>query len=185
MDQIEQAKLYYLYMMADGELSANEKKLFNKICKELGVDSEDKKQIVKECGNMSTYEIYESINDLIDTPTVPMVVAIYSQQKRKQTQATILWNLVNLGYADANYSIEEKQIVDSCRKKWNIKESVYQEMIDVAETCLSLEKHKEWLESLDDSDYKTRKLKQLDKDMLFSLESIKTTISELKDQEEI
>ena len=28
--------------------------------------------------------IYESINDLIDTPTVPMVVAIYSQQKRKQ-----------------------------------------------------------------------------------------------------
>ena len=44
-----QAKLYYLYMMSDGEVSDGEKKLFDKICKELYLDADDKKQVKQEC----------------------------------------------------------------------------------------------------------------------------------------
>ena len=43
-----QAKLYYLYMMSDGEVSDGEKKLFDKICKELYLDADDKKQVKQE-----------------------------------------------------------------------------------------------------------------------------------------
>ena len=43
----KQAKLYYLYMMSDGEVSDNENKIFDKICKELYLNAEDKKNIKK------------------------------------------------------------------------------------------------------------------------------------------
>ena len=51
-----QAKLYYLYMMSDGEVSDNEKKLFDKICKELYLDADDKKSIKQECNEISKQE---------------------------------------------------------------------------------------------------------------------------------
>lgn len=45
MNYREQAKLYYLYMMTDGDVTDGEKKLFNKICKELNLDTDDKKTL--------------------------------------------------------------------------------------------------------------------------------------------
>ena len=52
-------------------------------------------------------------------------------------------------------------------------------MIDVAETCLALEKHKIWVERLSDTDYKTEKIKQVEKDLKLVQEMILTTISEM------
>ena len=51
-----QAKLYYLYMMSDGNVSDNEKKRFNSICKELSLDADDKKRIIEESREISTEE---------------------------------------------------------------------------------------------------------------------------------
>lgn len=91
-----------------------------------------------------------------------------------------MWNLINLAYADTHYSIEEREVVDFLRDFWEISESLYQEMIDVAETMLALEKHKSWVENtITDDDVKLEKIKQIKTDIKFSHDSIKATISEL------
>lgn len=51
-----QAKLYYLYMMSDGEVSDEEMKLFDKICKELYLNADDKNQVRQECNEISKEE---------------------------------------------------------------------------------------------------------------------------------
>lgn len=51
-----------------------------------------------------------------------------------------------MGYADTHYTRDEREVVDFLRDYWKIQDSLYQEMIDVAETVLALEKHKKWVE---------------------------------------
>ena len=97
-----------------------------------------------------------------------------------EDKAKILWNLINLGYADAHFTIDEREVVDYLREYWEIPDSLYQEMIDVAETCLALEKHKLWIEGLPDTDYKLEKIKQVKKDLKHVQETILTTISEIE-----
>ena len=66
------------------------------------------------------------------------------------------------------------------RNHWKITEDLYQEMIDVAETCLALEEHKKWVEGLEDSAYKDEKMKQIKKDIRSAQDGIKITLAELK-----
>ena len=75
--------------------------------------------------------------------------------------------------------IAEKEVVDFLREYWEIPDSIYQEMIDVAETCLALEKHKLWIEGLPDSDDKLEKTKQVKEDLKNVQNMILTTISEI------
>lgn len=96
-----------------------------------------------------------------------------------EDKAKILWNLINLGYSDTHNSIDERRVVDYVREYWEIPEALYQEMIDVAETCLALERHKQWIDNLPDSYYKLKKVKHIKKDIKFTLETINSTISEI------
>lgn len=97
-----------------------------------------------------------------------------------EDKAKILWNLINLGYADSSFTMSERKVVDYLRNYWKISDSLYQEMIDVAETCLALEKHKLWIEGLPDSEYKLEKTKQVKKDIKDVQKTIETTISEIE-----
>ena len=47
--QKEEAMLYCLYMMSDGEVSYSEEKLFSEICKELYLSEEDERSALAEC----------------------------------------------------------------------------------------------------------------------------------------
>lgn len=64
----DQAKLYYLYMLSDGEASDNEKKLFTTICKELSIYADEKKSIIKECKNIPFDNIFDEIKGLAGEP---------------------------------------------------------------------------------------------------------------------
>ena len=208
MNCMGQAKLYYLYMMSDGDISDGEKKLFDKICKELHLDADDKKRIRQECNKLSKEEkmtcievvkknagesyrdnafLHITCNDF----TPPDIIRHMRDMDKilnidldkyvfEEDKAKILWNLVNLGYADSHFTIDEREIVDFLREYWEIPDSLYQEMVDVAETCLALEKHKLWIEGLPDTDYKLEKLKQVEKDLKQVQKTILTTISEIE-----
>ncbi|MGE9883318.1 hypothetical protein [Blautia obeum] len=178
-----QAKLYYLYMMSDGDVSDGEKKLFDKICKELYLDADDKKRIKQECAEISKNEgmtcievIEKNAEESYMYGTLDIDLDKYVSDDDK---AKIIWNLVNLGYADTHFTIDEREVVDYLREYWEIPDNLYQEMIDVAETCLALEKHKLWIEGLPDTDYKLEKMKQVKKDLKHVQETILTTISEI------
>ncbi len=185
MYRTDQAKLYYLYMLSDGEASEREKKLFTTICKDLNIDVDEKKRIIKECENTPFDGIFDEIKELAGEPVKEMknsssLLSIMSFLGNSEDYATILCNLINLGYADTKYTYEEREIVDFLKNHWKITEDLYQEMIDVAETCLALEEHKKWVEGLEDSAYKDEKMKQIKKDIRSAQDGIKITLAELK-----
>ncbi|MBR6664953.1 MAG: hypothetical protein IKL22_04450 [Lachnospiraceae bacterium] len=184
MDRRGQAKLYYLYMMSDGEVSTNEKKLFTTICKEIDVDADAKKGIIKECERIAKSERLNCMEVLLKNIEISypgeLLNIDLSKYVSDSDKAAIIWNLVNLGYADAYFTNAERAIVEFLCEYWEINNSVYQEMIDVAETILSLEKHRKWVEEeLTDSETKQEKLKQIKKDIKYAQESIKITITEI------
>lgn len=184
MDSKGQAKLYYLYMMSDGVVSENEMKLFNKICEELYLSEDEKKNVIKECKKIRDYEDMTCIDVLEKNVEEAYIYGTLSidlgSYIRDEDKAKVLWNLVNLGYADSYYTVDEREVVDFLKEYWEISDDLYQEMIDVAETCLALEKHKKWIESLPDSDYKLKKIKQAKKDIKFAQYTIVATISEIR-----
>ena len=98
----KQAKLYYLYMMSDGEVSDNENKIFDKICKELYLNAEDKKNIKKECNEISKKENMTCIDVIEKNAEETYLYGVLDIGLDKYVsdvnKAKIIWNLVNLGY---------------------------------------------------------------------------------------
>lgn len=183
MDYRGQAKLYYLYMMSDGDVSDGEKKLFDNICKELYLDVDEKKEIKQECNEirkkvkMTCIEVVEK--NAQESYMYGILDIDLDKYVLDEDAAKILWNLVNLGYADNHFTATEREVVNYLREYWEIPDSLYQEMIDVAETCLALEKHKLWIEGLPDTDCKIEKIKQVNKDIKYVQKTILTTILEM------
>ncbi len=183
MDNRKQAKLYYLYMMSDGDVSDGETELFDKICAELCLDADDKKSIMQECieivknKNLTCIEVAEKN---AEEAYIDRILDIgLNEYASEQSKANILWNLINLGYADSYFTFNEREIVDFLRKYWKIPDSLYHEMLDIAETCLALEKHRLWIEGLPDTKYRSEKLRQVKDDFKYVQETIFTTISEI------
>lgn len=184
MYQTDEAKIYYLYMLSDGEASKKEKELFTTICKELYIDADEKKRIIKECEKIPSDGIFDEIKELAGDPVeetekFALMASIRSVLSNLANRETILWNLINIGYADSKYTYEEREIVDFLKNHWKVAEDLYQEMIDVAETCLSLEEHRKWVENLEESAYKDEKIKQIKKDIKMAQDNIKLTLEEL------
>lgn len=165
MHQTDQAKLYCLYMTSDGQISEQERELFTEICEELGLNYSEKKQIIEECEAIPAEDKFDKIKELIHGPV---------------DRETILWNLINLGYADTKYTYQERKIVEFLKSYWNVRDDLYEEMIDVAETCLALEEYKNWVEDHEELDNKEEKINQIKKDINVSLKDIQTTLSELR-----
>lgn len=184
MNRRGEAKLYYLFMMSDGEVSANEKDIFNTICKGLSIDADEKRKIIKECNEISNVKGIRCIDVLKKNVHESELYRFRDIDLDKfgtqENRAKTLWNLVNLGYSDSHFTLDEREVVNYIKEYWEIPESIYLEMIDVAETCLAIEKQKQWIESLPDSDSKTERKKQVENDLSFVQESIKNTLSEIK-----
>lgn len=175
-----QIALYYLFMMADGKLSYSEEKRFDFLCKEMGVDINQKKSVIDECTKLldefenSSYtvvvseKLYENISD-------------YSWNRPDNcTLASILWNLIALGYSDKNFSNEEERIIKHLIKKWSLDEDLYIEMIDTMNAIVALEDQKDWLVSVfsEDADRDAEE-KNIDNAIEVLESDIKLTIQEL------
>ncbi len=174
-----EAVLYYLYMMADGEISYSEEKIFDVLCKEMNVVEDDQKEILEECQRLAPeksyvlYQLYESslLKQLEDKRT--LFWKLTKWEKRE-----IIWNLINIGYADSEYSEDEKKIVDFLLQKWEISRTFYQELIDIADTMLSLSKEKEWVVANFNGHERDIKEKYLDEQIKKLFEDVQLTIEE-------
>ncbi len=177
--QKEEAMLYYLYMMADGEVSYSEEKLFAEICKEMKIDEYDKQVVIDGC-NEITKESTDILNVIIRENLDYQVGQGWSGFKDASALARIIWNLVNLGYADSDYSESERKIVKHLLEKWGVKQEIYLEMVDTADTMLALTKQKEWIYStFDKGQLRDEKEKRIDLEFERMLSEIMITIDEL------
>ena len=123
MYETNEAALYYLYMMADGEVSDGEKKVFNLICTELKLNEQQMQEIINECEktvkqNQTTcIELLENDANIISYKKLGSNVSMFgalglNNPRVKRQRAAIVWNLINLGYADGYFSTDEREIVD-------------------------------------------------------------------------
>lgn len=180
----EEATLYYLYMMADGKVTDSEEKLFIEICKELQVDFEEIHAIIIKCNELLVKNFGErEVIDIIVNEKIDEQVEydrLSYGAKDASSHARIVWNLVNLGYADTFYSHEEKKIVQYLVDKWSINSDIYQEIIDTADTILALTKQKEWIVStFPNGSIRNEKEKKIDSEIKQFLDDIKLTIQEI------
>lgn len=175
----EEAMLYYLYMMADGEVANNEEKIYDAICKELGIDNDEKKSVIEKCK-----EFVDGTSDIFDILVREKIDEQVGQGwfglRDASSLAQIIWNLVNIGYADSIYSDEEEKIVSYLVDKWSISSQVYQELVDTADTMLALTKQREWIAStFSKGGIREKKEKDVDSEIKQLLDDIKLTIEEL------
>ena len=138
-------------------MSKNEKKIFNTICKELNIDNDVKKEVIKKSKELvdDTSDILSIIiEEKIDERLVGyggavglgLLMAVAAAiLPDVSNRIRIVWNLVNIGYSDSVFSDEEKKIVNYLVDKWSVNPEVYQELVDTADTILALEKQKEWI----------------------------------------
>jgi hypothetical protein len=59
----------------------------------------------------------------------------------------IIWTLINLAYADGNFSDDENAVIDDIAKQYGIKEDIVEELKDCAKTLICLESKSEWIET--------------------------------------
>lgn len=174
-----EAVLYYLYMMADGEVSSGEEKLFDEICKELNLDTDEKNSVIERCREFAPDKT-DALNIMVREKIDKQAGEGGWGLKNASDLARIIWNLVNLGYADTFYSAEEKKIVNYLVDKWSVGSEVYQELIDTADTMLALTKQREWVtRTFTDDIIKVQKEKGLDIKIKQLLDDVKLTIQEL------
>ncbi len=177
--QKEEAMLYYLYMMSDGEVSYSEEKLFAEICKGMNMNEEDKQDAIDKCREIAPNP-KSAFNVIMNEKLDDQVEKDWFGLKNPSTLARIIWNLVNLGYADTNYSEEEKEIVNHLINKWEIRPEIYHEMVDTADTILALIRQKEWIAStFDKGSLRDEKERRIDSEISMMLSDIKITIDEL------
>ena len=172
-----EAMLYYLFMMADGKITSGEEEIFSNICKELFISDEEKAEIIEECVRLSSAET--DIFDVIIQEEIDEKAGQgwYGVEKNDTGKARVIWNLLNLGYSDKDYSENEKKIVSYLVEKWSVARSIFMEMKDTADTMLALLRQKEWASKTFADSFE--KEKQLDMDIKELLTDIKLTISEI------
>lgn len=175
----KEASLYYLYMMADGDVSSSEKKIFKQLCKDLDISSDSRKEITSNCKALGKGEsdifsviVREKIDDDVRK-------SLFGEQN-KSSLARIIWNMINLGYADLVYSDREKMIVNYLVDRWSLDKEMVQEMLDTADTMLALTKQKDWITVTfsDEAEQKKRikaangKIKMLHNDVKLTIEEL-------------
>ena len=140
-------ELYYLYMLSDGEIAIAETKILEEIRKELSIDINVLREIFNKFNEM-TINVDDILDKIINTHEENSEYIVNEDDTRKKL--SIIWNLINLGYADRSYSENEKAIVKYFLGKWNISSDVYLEMISIANTIETLEEKKIWITNLED-----------------------------------
>lgn len=193
----DEAKLYYLYMMADGKMSQEEMKIFQRICMEFEIKADERYAIIKEYEDLMEYEdlVFETIERLVEEKpkntygnfgsVASYASSVISHQWKEyvdaKRSARIIWNLVNIGYADSVYSPAEKKIVKYLVEKLEIKPEIYQEFVDIADTMLALNKQRQWIRmTYTREDVKAKKENQINQEMKMLADNVELTIQELE-----
>ena len=180
-----QLKIYYFFMLADGECTPDELSKFESICEAMGVDADVKIETIKFCKDSihcdrhdNSIQIIQEVTKILDADMGPLE-SFRSINRSKKAQAEVVWNLVNLGYADVEYSEPEKRIVKFLSTYWKMDNAVISDINDTAETILALTKQKKWVKTTNKSyDEITIHIEEIDKEIVHMANNMEILISE-------
>lgn len=149
--QKAQLKIYYYFMLCDGQLSPEESNRLSTICKETGISQTDKDKLISGIenrqhyvaldGSVDTERVFNAMKNLLKGNSDTSIIFSYN----KRLQLSTMWNLIMLSKADGLVSDAEMEYISFLRDKWSIDEAVISEFFDTAETITMLSKKWEWV----------------------------------------
>lgn len=158
MDKVkeEQLKIFNLFLMADGRIAAGEKEKLNAIYDAMKVEQREREKIEKDCEEVLYEALHVDGTDDNAEHIIRIIKKPYSffhigLDEKRSEQVNTIWNLINLGYSDNNYSVPEKKIVDALSEFWLIDKKVVEELEDSAETLVTLYSQREWIKTTNKS----------------------------------
>ena len=162
-------------MLADGKATSSEKRMFNSICKAMKVDKVDKDEVINYCNDIVngsddyyTEAVQEISRLLEDNSTLD-----------KSVQTEVIWNLINIGYADTNYSDPERKIVAHLTDYWKINKAVLADINDTAETILALTNQRKWIQTTNKPlEEVTQRMQELNREIRQMKKNIEIMIEE-------
>ena len=174
-----QFKIYALFLLADGQWRREEQDFLNTICKEMELDEAVKREIITYCRGLGITkgDHSDEVIQEIDKALSGGFMSGFSYDSCLQVET--VWTLINLGYADQEYSESEKRVVQHLIEKWEIKTEIVSELTDTAETILLLTKHADWLKTIGlPYDETKKRLEIVEQQIQLMFENIQATISE-------
>lgn len=166
-------EICYLFTYSDGNSSSEEMTLFQSICREMDVDQRMQDTIIRKYSSDTniTYEyIVGKITQFLDADTWT-----------KSKQAELIWDLVNIGYADKDFSENERKIISFIVEQLKFSKTTLDDYIDTSETMLMLTNEKEWIKTTDKSyDEINAKITKIDEFIKKLGEKIKADIYEIE-----
>lgn len=190
--------IYCLFMLADGDYALSEQQRFASLCEQMEVSDEKKKELEAYClevpiepysdnSVLITQKIKEILDEerqrqsLYDYPLNILGGGRLQVNEDKSLQAQALWTLINLGYADTDFSGPERKVVFSLMDHWAVDKAVAMDLWDTAETISALTKQKEWIKTTR-KPYDTvhRAIEEIEKDIHVMIENTEVLIRELE-----
>lgn len=100
-------------------------------------------------------------------------------ERDKATLIQTIWTLINLSYADGDYSDAEKQFVNHLVERWKMDPALVAEFTDTASTILALTLQKEWIQNTS-KPYEViqRTVQELDRSIASMADNLNVSISE-------
>lgn len=187
-------KIYYYFMLCDGEIQTDEKKLFESICSSMNISMNEKNEIIEYCNKKISNLYYLKCNDYIflikevlndrnsynSLINMLFYINISNEIKtNKNEEVELLWNFINLSYANEEIHENERKIIDFFINFWEIDSAIVSELFDTVETISVLIKQKQDIKkSRNNYDEITNVLNNIDKDIERLSNNIQITISE-------
>lgn len=187
--KLTQLKIYYLFAHADGELSMYEERKLTSIAHELEIsESEiqeynDFRKKTSSLPNLcNSQNVIQEIDALLDESKSSFSFFGGSTLDRsKEEQVQTIWTLINLGYADKDFSAEERKVISHLINRWETDSMIVDEFYDTANTLLALTRQKEWIISSSRPYAEIRKMEEeIDKSIASMFTNIKISISEIE-----
>lgn len=187
-----QYALYYLFMMADGEITPSEQDRLDQLAKAEKLPKAIQKKILEKYSTLSVREGQDNSAKVIAAMTKLLASPDENEfedewvsnwfdkiNDRKYLQWQTLWRMLTLAYADIDYSEPEKKVIAFLQDYWEIGNDLPDEMLDTANTMLALTKQKEWWKTSGASyDDIARHLAEIDKTIERLYQSMDDSITE-------
>jgi hypothetical protein len=181
-EELKQLEIYFLFMYADGSVTPLEKQYLDEIIAKGKISSWEKEKFQAFCG--------QTVLKIL-APTADTIIAEIDQvlgeketwrgslDGNKAMQAQTIWTLINLGYADDEYSEPERAVVAHLVDRWEMDPELVAELNDTADTILALTKQKQWIQTIPKPCAEVnRTIQELDRSIEAMFANVETIIAE-------
>ena len=182
-------KMYYLFMMADGTCTKEEVQKFNALCDSMDIQESERKAAIDYCEeNISddfvrhTVDIGNELKKLIEKMDHNCFTRSAIENNPDDLQPlflAILWNLIDLGYADGDLKREEIDFIETLAKEWKIAADSLKELYETAGTVQALCRKIAWVRQSGLTDVEKQEAeRKADDQIIYQYQSVRTLLTE-------